>query len=97
MRYQAVRFIRKHKNKSEGEENKEIFAYGFKSSVTVPLGCKVLVNEDSEGKERRMGVLHDTMKEVAVRPVQKCQMRGFLVKTRKIDEWKFVKQLVSYC
>lgn len=41
------------------------------------------------------GVLHKALK-VVVRPLQECDLKGFLVQTREVVEWECVSLLVSH-
>lgn len=60
----------------------------------MPLERVVGVTEDLKRKEKWMRVLHKGM-EVVVRPLQKCEPKGFVVKTGEVIQWKCVLLLVS--
>lgn len=57
-------------------KDEEMSVYGFTSSMNMPLKRDVQANADSERRERRMTVLHKTMK-VIVGPLEKCEPRSF--------------------
>lgn len=67
-------------------ECSDISVYGTTSSSTVPLERDVHAIGDSERKEKQMRVLHEAMK-LVVRPMQKCKLKGFLVRTPEVVEW----------
>lgn len=47
-------------------------------------------------EERRIRV-HQKAVRVVVGPLQECELKGFLMRTRELVEWKCITLLVSYC
>lgn len=64
--------------------------------MMVLLESGICVTSDSMRREQRMRVLREAMK-LVVGPLQEGELKGFIVKTRELVEWKWVRLLVSYC
>lgn len=62
-----------------------MLVYGITSLIAVPLESGIPGTADSEDTEPRMRVFYKAINVVAG-PVQKCELRGFVVKTRKLAE-----------
>lgn len=69
--------------------------FGSTTAMMVLLGSSVLASTDSVGRVRKMRVLREARK-VVVKPLRKCALRGFVVKTRASGEWKSLPLLVTY-
>lgn len=70
--------------------------YGFTSSQKVPSENGVRDNADSVRRERRMTILQEAMKVVA-EPLQKCELKEFIVTARLLVGWRGVPLPISYC
>lgn len=86
---------RKGLQEEEGTNDEEISVYGFASSLTLLLERSKPVIEDSEMRERQWRVLSRSY-ESSSRSLQKSELRGFVLSTRELVEWKCVLILTSY-
>lgn len=75
-------------------EDDGISVYRFASSTTVSLEGGAHITGDLKQREKRMMFLHKAMK-VVTKHLQECDLKGFLLKTHEVVEWKFVSLLSS--
>lgn len=66
-------------------ENEKPSVYESTHLVTVPLKSGIRVTADKMERDRRVKVHHEAVK-VVVRPVRECVLKGFVAKTRVLDE-----------
>lgn len=64
--------------------------------MTVPMKSGVCVTADSVRREERMRVVLEAMNAV-VSPVQKRVLKEFLVKSKRLVEFRCLSLLTSYC
>lgn len=86
VRFLPVNCIPENLEQEESGEDEDMKLYGLTSPRTVPMGSGEQVTAGSVGRGRRVRLSPKAMKLVAV-PLQKCKLRGFIVKIRELVEW----------